>query len=328
MEPIPGPSSYEPTIPECPESPNPPTTRSQGGAKKKIPKKQQVPEKIISQPEDIFIERMEESPIPPPATATQHEENIAQSLPLPQFGLVLEQPIPTTSSDISDMKKVLAMLTDSISQMERNNRKLVSDVQEILRRQLASAEVIKEVNIKLTNIENKLQNVPSAAIRDSGATASGQVYQQMSEQEQESGAQTRTYYESQLAHLNLQTLKSPLLEDMWSMSKEIRLTALEAKFPGIEITDAIRKVLLPSQTMYPNHYRQADAEISAYLKSNGRPKLQTDTRMPPTIGGIPSVITGYGTTVPSITAMRSTSSQVQELPDFSFFSYTGAQKNK
>jgi hypothetical protein len=44
IEPISGPSGYEPTIPESPESPNPPTTRSQGGTKKKIPKKQ-VPEK-------------------------------------------------------------------------------------------------------------------------------------------------------------------------------------------------------------------------------------------------------------------------------------------
>jgi hypothetical protein len=33
------------------------------------------------------MERMEESPIPPAASATQPEEDIAQSLPLPQVGL-------------------------------------------------------------------------------------------------------------------------------------------------------------------------------------------------------------------------------------------------
>jgi hypothetical protein len=327
MDPVPGPSGLERAIPEDPESPNPPTTRSQGGAKK-ITTKKPMPEKTTVQSEEALIERMDESPIPPPTLIAESEEDNIRSLPLPQMESVLEPATTTKSMDIAEMKRVLTMLTDSVSQMERNNRKLVSDVQEILRRQTASLEVIKELSIKLTSIENKIQNIPSAAFRDIGTAASAQPYHQLSKQEQESRAQTRTYYESQLAHLNLQTLTSPLLEDMWSVSKQLRLTAFKAKFLGTEITNAIRKVLLPTQTMYPNDYRLVDAKISAYLKSNGKPKQQSDARMPPSIGGIPSVITGYGTVVPSTTPMRPASSQAQELPGFSFFSYTGGQRNK
>jgi hypothetical protein len=234
-----------------------------------------------------------------------------------------EQTTAVISPEITDIKKVLVMLTESISRMERSNRKLVSDVQEILRRQLASAEMIKEINNKLTALNAGIHMTPPQPDQEISGPSRVPPHHAMSQQEQESRMRTRTYYQAQLAHLNLKYLTCQLLKD----TPQFRVTAFEAKHPGIEVTDTLRKALIPAQTMYTNDYRQADTEIGAYIKSNnGKLKQQPGARMPPTIGGIPSIVVGYGTSIPPTTPLRSAYGQEQELPDFSFFSYTGKQK--
>jgi hypothetical protein len=105
MEQVPETSGHEPTIPEYPGSPNPPITRSQGAIKKKPSKKQQAAEKIMLQSDDIVIEHMEELPMPPSATITRPEETIILDQTLPSIGLPLVQHTPTTSTDLSDIKR-------------------------------------------------------------------------------------------------------------------------------------------------------------------------------------------------------------------------------
>jgi len=229
---------------------------------------------------------------------------ISTSLGLPPG----QEQLGSTSENINQLLReqsdVLGSLSTQVGQLINGLGQITDEIRVMKDVIAKQSQMTKDMSLSIEIIKAAAQvstSVVEGAAGGSGATLST-VRKSVSKEDLVSRERVRIYYQQKIRPLKLRNLTEALMVDMWSAISGSRKSLFLARFPGIEWSEAIEKVIVASADLTDVILKQADTELAAYLISQ-RNKGPTPPSGPTPQGRSANVVMGLTTPAPATVSL-------------------------
>jgi hypothetical protein len=193
------------------------------------------------------------------ASATQHSTSGTQD--------------PPVSIMLAKISNVMSVTSDRMSKLEKSQGILTDNALEILRVLQAISTEVQDIRSFVSGISDHHQSgLPLQAQMQSSTSLSNDTV--------DNREKVRVYYKAKLSKFSFQHLNENLITDIWSLVPGARKSAFLTRFPGLEMTDSIEKVIQFSRPLQVEIMKQAESDIASYIVRHKKTTIQEE----PSIG--------------------------------------------